>query len=677
MIENGAFFCEYGTMRLVNVIPLAGGTKETLSYFTAKDIAPGALVRVPVRKKSVYALVVSSEDASLAKTGLKSSEYALRKVESVIAPSFFLPEFIEAARQTAQHFATTTGAVLEALTPARLLENSVSSLKLHADSKISHAPSRNPGGARQGSESGPAQHGHSSDILIFQASDEERFAAYKSIVREEFAKNASVFFCLSTIADIEKTASALERGIHEYTYILHAEFSPKELREKWAAILHETHPVLIIATGIFLSIPRRDVQTFVVEEESNYAYKLPYRPFIDIRTFAEHYARISGAKLILGDTFLRVETLYRHENHRISELMPPKFRALSNAKQKLINMSDIKDAAGKRLFRIIADELAEEISSSSESSEHFFLLTARRGLYPLAVCDDCSSAVCCRRCDAPMVLHTTPGYAQTIETDTMFVCHHCSEARSADDRCKTCGGWRFSLLGIGSEHVEERVREHIVASSGPAGDIPVFRLDKDSAPTRRAAISIRDDFYAAPRAIMIGTGMALGYLDKKIDHTAVISVDSLFTIPDFHINERMFNMLLRTRDLALASFTIQSRMAKHRIFESVMRGNMLDFYRSELAERKQFSYPPYTLLVKISHANTEQGALEAMARMKSYFADYRPMIFPAFTAKIKGRHVMNIVLKIDPETWPDQTLLAKLSGLPPSYAIAVDPDTIL
>ena len=66
-----------------------------------------------------------------------------------------------------------------------------------------------------------------------------------------------------------------------------------------------------------------------------------------------------------------------------------------------------------------------------------------------------------------------------------------------------------------------------------------------------------------------------------------------------------------------------------------------------------------------------------MAQMKERFAAYDPIIFPAFTARVKGRHVMNTILKVDTASWPDDTLLSALYELPPSYAISVDPDTIL
>ena len=52
---NGAYDKIY-LMRIVTVIPFSRNIhKDSLTYFTAKDIAVGAIVSVPVRKKLVDA----------------------------------------------------------------------------------------------------------------------------------------------------------------------------------------------------------------------------------------------------------------------------------------------------------------------------------------------------------------------------------------------------------------------------------------------------------------------------------------------------------------------------------------------------------------------------------------------------------------------------------------------
>ena len=70
------------SMKIISVVPVAKGIgKECLTYFSAKDIAVGNIVAVPVRKKIVDALVLSCDDLSSAKSIVKTSDFKLKKIE--------------------------------------------------------------------------------------------------------------------------------------------------------------------------------------------------------------------------------------------------------------------------------------------------------------------------------------------------------------------------------------------------------------------------------------------------------------------------------------------------------------------------------------------------------------------------------------------------------------------
>ena len=79
----------------------------------------------------------------------------------------------------------------------------------------------------------------------------------------------------------------------------------------WNLALKNDKPVLIIATGSFLSIPRHDIRTIIVERENSHAYRTLGRPYLDIRKFAELLAKEIGSEIIFGDLMLRSETLKR------------------------------------------------------------------------------------------------------------------------------------------------------------------------------------------------------------------------------------------------------------------------------------------------------------------------------------------------------------------------------
>ena len=99
---------------------------------------------------------------------------------------------------------------------------------------------------------------------------------------------------------------------------------------------------------------------------------------------------------------------------------------------------------------------------------------------------------------------------------------------------------------------------------------------------------------------LVGTAKAIVYLDKKVENVAIVAVDGMLAIPDFRMNERIFNMLLRLRRLASKNFFIQTRKSDNKIFEYAAKGDLVNFYREEIADRQLLGYPPISLLIKIS-----------------------------------------------------------------------------
>ena len=88
--------CQYiGLMKLLSVIPISRGiNKETLSYFTGSDITVGSVVKVPLRKKIIPAIVISAEEVSDVKAEIKNADFETRKVEKLKSSSHKIKTFI-------------------------------------------------------------------------------------------------------------------------------------------------------------------------------------------------------------------------------------------------------------------------------------------------------------------------------------------------------------------------------------------------------------------------------------------------------------------------------------------------------------------------------------------------------------------------------------------------------
>ncbi len=641
-------------MRVLEVIPIVRGvTKESFSYYTLNDVPLGSIIKVPLRKKIVSGLVVSSKDIADLKSEIKTSPFALKRIEKVKSFDFFKKEFVETASYIADYYAGQTGSVLSLMIPKVFFEI-IEKLKIE---KI--APK--------------LKSVKNAEKFVIQSNDEDRYAHYKSIIREEFAKGNSVFFCLPTIQDIKKASETLQKGIEPYTFVLHSGITKKETKEIVKKILSEKHPILIVATGSFLSLPKENISTIIVEKENSRSYKIQRRPYLDIRNFAERYAEKIDAKIIFGDLMLRAETIYRYKNSDLLEIAPLKFRSLSTASEEIVDMKAKKEIAEnaqieesekeKIVFKIFSPQLEEKIKENIENSEHMFVFSARRGLSPSTLCADCGNIVKCNTCGAHIVLHKS-------SKENFFLCHKCGERRSALEKCVNCNGWRLTTLGIGTELVEEKIKEMY-----PNGKI--YRMDADSTPTHKKALLIAEKFYSSPQSILIGTEMALLYLTEKVENSAVVSIDSFFSIPDFRINERILNILLKIRAITDRKFIVQTRDISQKVFEYAVRGNLIDFFKDEIDDRKQFGYPPFSTLIKISILGNKHEIMNLTENLHKIVEPYEIDIFPAFIPQAKGKFSVNGVIKIPEGKWPDNMLSEKLKNLPINYSVNVDPESLI
>lgn len=627
-------------MKIVEVIPISRGIhKDTLSYFTSENVEPGTILKVPLRGRDINALVLSSGSLSEQKQQIKDSAFELKKASQVVTENLLSEPFMNAVEKTADFHATSIGSLLFSILPLGILDQA-KSLTIPKQKKVEEKKS----------------HG-----LVLQASDEERFGHYRSIIREEFAKKKSVFMCVPTTSDIERVRRLLEKGIGEYSFIFHSKIKKKDLVKQWNELVKESHPVLIIGTGSFLCIPRQDIGTIIIERENSSSYKSISRPYTDIRTFVEFFGKQIGARMIFGDVLLRTETVYRYRHDELGELSPPSMRVLSPAEQILVDMT--KTQKGSAHFELISKELKELIRRTKENNERLVMFCNRRGLSPITVCGDCGASVECKRCRAPVVLHT-------VSNKRQFICHRCGETRSADEKCKNCTSWRLKALGIGTELVYEEVKSQFP-------NLTLFRIDSDSVKNHKQALKIAEQFYESPGSVLVGTEMAFLYLDQKIENAAIASIDSMFSMPDFRIREKVLSILFRLRSLTTKNFLIQSRNSEEPTFDYVLKGNLIDFYKKEIEERESFDYPPLTVFIKISISGTKEAVEAEMEKLKDEFLDYDINIYPAFIPHAKGVYTMNALIKIGKKRWVEPNLLSKLRSLPPQFSIAVDPENIL
>ncbi|MCX6713788.1 MAG: hypothetical protein NTV48_01650 [Candidatus Vogelbacteria bacterium] len=636
-------------MKIVSIIPINKAPfKGNLTYFTSQEVKLGTIVSVPVKNKEIDGIVVEIKEAKNLKSQIRKGEFGLKKISRIKSSAYFLPEFVSAISDTADFFASPTGQTFKNLVPKIILEN-LEGLKI---------PAKNSGEQKDGDSL--------SEKMVLQESEEERLSFYKSLIRESFARKQSVLLCAPTTLDIKNIASFITKGIEQYSVIIHNQLPKKELLTIWKKATNSDHPLLIIASPMFLSLPRKDICTIIIDHESSSAYKNLNRPFIDYRYFAEQLAKHKKIKIIFGDISLRSETIYRAGKGELAPASAIKYRVYSETKQIVVPLIQT-DGTVMDKQNSLSETLLAQIENSHDQSQRMFVFSGRRGLAPLTICNDCGTALTCDVCHSPLFLHHN--LAQK-SSDRIFSCHKCSQIVEVADNCTHCGGWRLAVVGYGLEKIIEELKEKLPK-------ITYFRLDSDTVKTPKQAEEIIAKFIASPGSVLVGTEMVVNYLREKIENIAIANIDSFFAMPDFRISEKLFNLLLRLRSFSTKRFTVQTRNPDEKVFHYVTTGNLLDFYRDEIAERQALDYPPFKILIKISREGKKDEVTKEMAELEKQLIDYGPLTFPNLKSTDGKTYSLNILLRLEPTKWPEPKLLAILKNLPPSFLIKVDPESIL
>ena len=210
---------------------------------------------------------------------------------------------------------------------------------------------------------------------------------------------------------------------------------------------------------MFLSIPRSDINTVIMEYESSDSYKQFNRPYLDIRTFAEILTSTTKTKLIFGDTLLRPDTYHRYENGELGEVASPLFRLPEVERQVIIDMKEEKDENGKNSFQTLSDTVKKMIQYSLKRNESILLFTVRKGLAGITVCNDCRHTLLCPDCSTPIVLYGKKQRSSMKDnSERIFMCNKCGYKDTTEVRCVNCQSWNLTPLGIGTDRVYEEVK---------------------------------------------------------------------------------------------------------------------------------------------------------------------------------------------------------------------------
>jgi primosomal protein N' (replication factor Y) len=156
--------------------------------------------------------------------------------------------------------------------------------------------------------------------------------------------------------------------------------------------------------------------------------------------------------------------------------------------------------------------------------------------------------------------------------------------------------------------------------------------------------------------ILAGTQMVVKGLDfEKVSLVGILDADGLLTFSDFRVNERAFQLMEQVsgragRKAARGLVLIQASKIDHPVLLFVQQHDYLKFYDFEMEMRKQFFYPPFSRLIRITlkHSIKEVVFEAADVLANSLEKDFAHLVGPAAPVvnRIRNMYLMEILIKL-------------------------------
>lgn len=431
--------------------------------------------------------------------------------------------------------------------------------------------------------------------------------------------------------------------------IFHSSLSEGEKYDEYLKILRgEVHVVVGTRSAVF--VPLKNLGIIIIDEEDSSSYKQDNNPRYHARDIAIYRGKYNNIPVVLGSATPTLESKARADKGVYRLLKLP--NRVGNAKLPLIHVIDMEPEMKKRNM-IFSEFLQNKIGEKLSRKEQIILLLNRRGFSTYITCSNCGYTYKCPSCDITLTYH---------KSTNNLVCHYCGYHQKKADRCPKCNEESLNYYGLGTEKLEEKLKEMYPYAR-------VVRMDQDTTRNKGMHERIINDFKEYKYDILLGTQMISKGLDfPKVTLVGVINADASLNIPDYRSSEVTYSLLSQVAGRAGRSdkpgeVIIQTFNPDNYVIECVKVNSYDKFYLQEMQFRKNLKYPPYYYLVSIKVIGKDYGkTIENAQKAKKYLDDNlnkETIVLGPTTAsvfKFNNEYRMQIIIKYRFDSLLIQTL---------------------
>jgi primosomal protein N' (replication factor Y) (superfamily II helicase) len=484
-------------------------------------------------------------------------------------------------------------------------------------------------------------------VLLHGVTSGGKTEIYIHLIKETVALGKQVLYLMPEIALTAQMVVRLKAVFGNRVAVYHSKYTGSERMHLWKDLLHTDRNndekisiILGARSAVFLPFTRLGL--VIVDEEHENSYKqFDPAPRYHARDTAIILAGFHGAKVLLGTATPSVDTYYNCEKGKYGKVeLNERYMDIKLPEVIVVNTRDARRK--KAMHSHFSDVLIKNVAEALEKHEQVILFQNRRGYATYLECQNCGYIPVCRKCDVTLTYHKAGNRLQ---------CHYCGQSQRLPQKCPLCGNEGLLMKGYGTEQIED--------------EIPLFfpgartgRLDYDTAKKRESYETLLERFEKNEFDILVGTQMVTKGL--HFDHVKVVgimSADSLLNFPDFRSYERSFQQMAQVsgragRKKEQGKVIIQTADDKHPVLKYVISNDYRAFYEEQIAERRIFSYPPFSRLIRITLRHREREILDKAAgklalSLQEFLKD--KVIGPEYPMieRIKDLYQKNLLIKAD------------------------------
>ncbi len=481
-------------------------------------------------------------------------------------------------------------------------------------------------------------------VLLHGVTGSGKTEVYVHLINQAIDKGQKCLYLLPEIALTSQLVQRLKKHFGDRLAVFHSNVSSLEKYEIWKDLLNERFKKYDIVIGARSAVfmPFDNLGLIIVDEEHDASFKqYDPAPRYNARDAALKLANLHQAKVVLGSATPSIESYWMAQQRLVGYVqLKNRFGPAKMPEIKIIDLK--KDLKNKGQSQLFSFELQREIKAALERKEQIILFQNRRGYVPYWQCESCGHSPGCDNCDVSLTYH---------KIQHKLICHYCGTKYDPPHICESCSSSDIKMIGFGTEKIEDEM-------SLLFSEARVKRMDYDTTRGKYAFQRLIDQFEKREIDILVGTQMVTKGLDfENVSLVGILSADSLVNWPDFRSSERAFQMMSQVSGRAGRSnkkgkVLIQTRRPEMEILKLLKKNAFKDFIQLEIQERKEFSYPPFFKIIKLSlrHPNAnlvEQAARYLMSLMQSAFGSRVLGPQPAIIARVKRVYIQEMILKIE------------------------------